>query len=163
MRPEKISDVALSSDPQFHGQDGALRLIIPATERSVRRGLQTIKSGMSDLNMSQDDWSTIELVVAEVLNNIVEHAYQESGDGLIETHLDYTKEALNCRIIDTGCRMPNGELPDGAQKNLDCDIADLPEGGFGWFLIHQLTQDLNYERDSNRNTLSFRLPFQSVP
>ncbi|MFT6168847.1 MAG: serine/threonine-protein kinase RsbW [Celeribacter sp.] len=159
MRPEKISDVSLSCDTQFHGEDGALRLIIPANERSVRRGLQTIKSGMSDLRLSQDDWSTIELVVAEVLNNIVEHAYREHGDGLIETHLDYSKGALYCKVIDTGCQMPNGQLPDGAQKDLNCQIADLPEGGFGWFLIHQLTQDLNYARQENRNTLSFRLPF----
>lgn len=159
MRPEKISDVSLSGDSHFRGEDGALRLIIPATERSVRRGLLTIKSGMSDLNLSQDDWSTVELVVAEVLNNIVEHAYHESENGLIETHLDYAKDALHCKIIDTGRPMPNGELPEGAQKDLTCDIEDLPEGGFGWFLIHQLTRDLNYTRHSNKNTLTFMLPF----
>jgi serine/threonine-protein kinase RsbW len=159
MRPEKISDVSLSSDSHYHGENGALRLVIPANERAVRRGLLAIKSGMSDLSLSQEDWSTVELVIAEVLNNIVEHAYSESGSGLIETHLDYSHDTLHCKVIDTGRSMPNGKLPEGAPKDLTCDIADLPEGGFGWFLIHQLTRDLNYTRHANQNTLSFRLPF----
>ncbi|MEM5477286.1 ATP-binding protein [Pacificibacter sp. AS14] len=161
MRPEKILDVSLSSDRNFQGDNGALRLIIPANERSVRRGLLTIKSGMSNLSLSQEDWSTVELVIAEVLNNIVEHAYSDSESGLIEAHLDYSHDTLQCKVIDTGRSMPNGKLPKGAPKDLTCNIADLPEGGFGWFLIHQLTRDLNYARHSNQNTLSFRLPFAS--
>jgi len=163
MRPEKNSDVStcasLGDDYNHHCGNGVLRLIIPANDRSVRRGLQTIKSSMSNLSLSQDDWSTVELVIAEVLNNIVKHAYSASDTGLIEAHLNYSKETLDCTIIDTGHSMPNGELPKGAQIDLTCDIADLPEGGFGWILIHQLTRELNYARRANQNTLSFRLPF----
>lgn len=159
MRPEKISNASLNGDGNFYGENSVLRLIIPANERSVRCGLMTIKSAMSNLSMSHDDWSTVELVIAEVLNNIVEHAYSESDSGLIETHLDYEHGALHCKVVDTGRSMPNGELPEGAPKDLTCDIADLPEGGFGWFLIHQLTRDLNYVRHLNQNTLSFKLPF----
>lgn len=159
MRPEKNSDVSLGDDCNNHGENGTLRLIIPANGRSVRHGLQTIRSGMSDLRLSHDDWSTVELVMAEVLNNIVEHAYSANDAGLIEAHLDYSKETLYCTVIDTGRSMPNGELPKGAQIDLTCDIADLPEGGFGWFLIHHLTRDLNYARHANQNTLSFLLPF----
>jgi serine/threonine-protein kinase RsbW len=161
MRPEKISNASLSCDSHYNGQNGTLRLIIPANERSVRHGLQAIKSGMSNLRLSQDDWSTVELVLAEILNNIVEHAYSDSESGLIETYLDYSKDILHCKVIDTGRSMPNGQLPEGAPKDVTCDIQDLPEGGFGWFLIHRLTCDLNYARHADQNTLSFRLPFES--
>lgn len=151
----------MSSDRNYHGRNGVLRLVIPANDRSVRRGLMTIKSGMSNLNLSQDDWSTVELVIAEVLNNIVEHAYANSDTGLIEAHLDYSQDTLHCKVIDTGRSMPNGKLPKGAPKDVTCDISDLPEGGFGWFFIHHLTRDLHYARHANQNTLSFRLPFES--
>lgn len=157
MRPERMHDTPASSSPVLCGADGVLRLVIPANERSVRRGLLCIKLGLKNLNLDADDWSTIELVIAEVFNNIVEHAYSERSTGLIEAQMTYTKGALQCEIVDTGCPMPNGTLPQGEQKNLDCDLADLPEGGFGWFLIRQLTSDLNYERAAGHNILSFQM------
>jgi serine/threonine-protein kinase RsbW len=163
MRHERIPDTSLCSDPEFQVKESALRIIIPANEKSVRRGLHSMKAGLSGLNLSPDDWGTVEIVIAEVLNNIVEHAYSERNGGVIETHLSYSGESLSCAISDTGRPMPNGKLPDGAQKNLDCDIADLPEGGFGWFLIHHLTHDLYYGRDNGRNTVTFRLQFGATP
>ena len=32
-----------------------------------------------------------------------------------------------------------------------------PEGGFGWALIRELAQELGYERDGDRNRLTFLL------
>ncbi len=50
--------------------------------------------------------------------------------------------------------MPDGELPIG--RLTDPKIAkDLPEGGFGWFLIRNLSQDLTYDRDEDKNILGF--------
>ncbi|MEN8833487.1 ATP-binding protein [Pacificibacter sp.] len=145
--------------PATDKEEAALRLVIPANEEAVREGLSTIKSGLSDLEFSQDEWSTLELVVAEVLNNIVVHAYQERNDGMIETHMDHSNGSLLCKIIDTGNPMPGGELPNKPQSDLTCATEDLPEGGFGWFLIRQLTKDLNYGRMEDQNVLTFRLKF----
>ena len=39
------------------------------------------------------------------------------------------------------------------------DPAGLPEGGFGWFLIQDLTQALCYYRRESRNYLAFNIPF----
>ncbi|WP_245605407.1 ATP-binding protein [Roseicyclus elongatus] len=35
---------------------------------------------------------------------------------------------------------------------------DLPEGGFGWLLIHQISTALTYRRDGGENRLSLTLP-----
>ena len=35
---------------------------------------------------------------------------------------------------------------------------ELPEGGFGWYLIQDLTQELCYYREDRRNFLAFRIP-----
>ena len=58
------------------------------------------------------------------------------------------------RVVDTGLPMPGGEAPAGKLGKL-LEIQDLPEGGFGWFLIRSLTQELTYQREGNQNTLSF--------
>ncbi|WP_280514091.1 hypothetical protein [Allosediminivita pacifica] len=40
------------------------------------------------------------------------------------------------------------------------DPAGLPEGGFGWFLIHELARELAYRHDGGMNRLTFRLPLR---
>ncbi|RPE64862.1 serine/threonine-protein kinase RsbW [Pacificibacter maritimus] len=160
MRHEKLADATFESIVRQRATDHSLRLIIPANERAVRRGLSGIKAGLSSINLVDDDWSTIEIVLAEVLNNIVEHAYSDGEVGLIETQLDFDGKYLWCTTIDSGRPMPNGKLPEGAQKDLNCNLEDLPEGGFGWYLIHKLTEDLHYGRDQGRNMVTFRLNIQ---
>ncbi|HEX9858159.1 MAG TPA: ATP-binding protein, partial [Paracoccaceae bacterium] len=97
---------------------------------------------------------TAELVLAEVLNNIVEHAYA-SASGDIELTLHLHQSELVCRIEDRGLPMPGERLPVGDLRRIDGD--DLPEGGFGWHLIRTLSRELNYRRINGRNQLSFRL------
>ena len=57
--------------------------------------------------------------------------------------------------------MPGGDLP-GARQATIVDVADLPEGGFGWYLIRTLTQELTYLRDGERNLLSMCIDVDSI-
>jgi len=53
--------------------------------------------------------------------------------------------------------MPDGKLPLGDLAPLDAELDDLPEGGFGWFLIQHLARDVTYTRVDNENHLKMRL------
>lgn len=134
-----------------------LHLFFQADPASVRRALETALGVIHDLVPASERSSAVEIVLAEVLNNIVEHAYGESGRGLIELEVDRAPVGLVFRIRDEGLEMPGGAVPPGAPQDLDVSERDLPEGGFGWFLIHELTEDLAYRRVGNRNELSFRI------
>ena len=61
---------------------------------------------------------------------------------------------LKVSVYDQGLPMPDEHLPKGELAPL-IDGEDLPEGGFGWFLIRTLTLDLEYERDGSFNKLRF--------
>ncbi len=106
--------------------------------------------------LPEPDRGTAEIVLAEVLNNIVEHA-QAPKAGDIEVLLSHTTQGLACTVIDRGLRMPGGRLPEGVPASLSVPTGDLPEGGFGWHLIRLLATDLAYRRHGDRNELSFRL------
>ena len=54
------------------------------------------------------------------------------------------------------------ELPDG-RLAAAAEIQDLPEGGFGWYLIRTLTTDLTYLREGICNTLSFCVDVDDQP
>jgi serine/threonine-protein kinase RsbW len=66
---------------------------------------------------------------------------------------------LACLIVDSGVSLPDGVIPAGLLPGMaDVALEDLPEGGFGWYLIRSLTRDLAYTRDQGVNRLSFILP-----
>ncbi|MEO0664664.1 MAG: ATP-binding protein [Pseudomonadota bacterium] len=123
----------------------------------VRNSLKTLMADMEGRDYLPEERGTVELVLAEVLNNVAEHAYEEKGDGRIQLDLSYQTGGIAIELQDYGKPMPGGQTPLGMPHNLDVEVEDLPEGGFGWFLIGELAKDLVYERRGDTNFLSFRM------
>lgn len=132
---------------------GEVRFTLQADARSVRDGLRRALAAEPLLSLSGEDRGNAEIVLAEVLNNVVEHAHP-SGSGPILLVLSSGEGLLHCRIEDEGVAMPGGGLPAGHPPN----PADLPEGRFGWHLIRRICHGLRYERSGGGNRLSFSLP-----
>lgn len=101
-----------------------------------------------------------ELVIAEVLNNIVEHAYEDRAGGEIHLRLKFGPEQLTVAFTDFGQPMPDGTLPKGERASLDVASEDMPEGGFGWFLIRSLSDKLDYRHDGSSNQLTLTIPLR---
>ncbi len=133
-----------------------VHLVFPGNQMAVRKALAECMKGLVDLALSDEHKTEVELVLAEVLNNVVEHAYQECDIGVIELEVLRDEDEIRVKVLDDGVPMPGGSMPGGRPHDLDnLGEQDLPEGGFGWFLIRELTHDLHYRRDGNRNHLSF--------
>lgn len=96
-----------------------------------------------------------EMALAECLNNIAEHAYEERGDGKIDLWLTVAQGRLHVMIRDQGTPLPNESLPIAKAPDVSCGLDDLPEGGFGWFLIHSVTENLRYARRGAENWTGF--------
>lgn len=129
--------------------------LLVSTQRAVRDALREVFLHPVTSGLTDEARGSAEIVLAEALNNIVEHAYSQD-DGKIEVRLQATKGVLRCDVFDCGAPMPKSELPKGLPQPIG-DLATLPEGGFGWFLIRTLTQNLAYRRNGARNHLSFQL------
>jgi len=131
------------------------RIVLASDPKAVRDALIRLFAMPPLRDLSPDGRGTAEIVLAEALNNVVEHAYAQFG-GVIEVTLDYEHPNLSCEVVDSGLPMPGGRLPNGTPIPLDGQH-DLPEGGFGWFLIRSLTRTMVYRHSGGRNTLAFRL------
>ncbi|MCX7286782.1 MAG: ATP-binding protein [Rhodobacterales bacterium] len=148
-------------DPAANG--ARFSLGFPADPAEVRQALTGLLAAPAVSTLVDSDRGTVELVLAEVLNNIVEHAYA-GGTGPVEVDLWATASGLNFQVADAGNPMPEGTLPDGHLPDFlrsgdgPTVLSDLPEGGFGWHLIRSLTRDLTYARQGGRNLLSFAIP-----
>jgi len=148
----------VSADPPATAAGGVLsRTAFRATFDNVRLAIEKAKTSMQPLGLSPDDESSVELILAEALNNVVEHAYPPGQPGNVKLVLRHGRAGILIEIRDTGRPMPNGKTPLGLhphEKNAD---DSLPEGGYGWFLIRQLARDVVYDRENGENFLIFRV------
>lgn len=131
---------------------------IESGELAVRTALEQFLDALKPLELDVEECGTIELVLAEVLNNIVEHAYPPSEPtGMIDISCTQKPDGLMVHIVDAGLSMPDGKMPLGEMASVDVDLEDMPEGGFGWFLIQHLARDVTYCRVGSENHLKMRL------
>ena len=130
-----------------------LALRIDSTTQSVREAVTRAVAALDAAGLDAHVRDIAEIVLAEALNNVVHHAYGGRPGGGIRLCLSIAPEGVHVDIADSGGPMPGLCLPPGTPPVVE----DLPEGGFGWYLIRTLTCDLAYSREDGENRLRFRL------
>ena len=126
---------------------------------AIRGALSVIRENLAPLALPREELCIVELIVAEVLNNIVDHAFDDHPHpGSIRIHGSYGPDGLKFRFTDLGKPMPRSALR-ASQDAIPCvDPLTLPEGGFGMGLIKRLTDNLDYSRTGALNCLTMRIP-----
>ncbi|WP_438992030.1 ATP-binding protein [Lentibacter sp.] len=138
-----------------------IQLEFSGSELGVRKALQTIIDGLVGGGHCQNDLGLVEVVLAEVFNNIVEHAYEAGSAGRIFVSVTVCAERFCFLVTDEGRALPFEAISQGGLPELDGPLETLPEGGFGWYLVRKLASDLSYQRKDGRNELMFSMPFQA--
>ena len=142
---------------------GTFHAVFAADQTAVRAALRAALARFVR-QVSAEEAGTLELVLAEVMNNVAEHAPlgQAEQARLPVIHLCIVRHSsgLACALTDDGISLPDDCLLPRSLPPMVAD--DLPEGGFGWFLIQDLTQALCYYREESRNYLAFSIPFAQM-
>ena len=157
--PHEAAMNQVSAAPPATAAGGVLsRTAFRATFDNVRLAIENAMSTLQPLGLSAEEASSVEIVLAEALNNVVEHAYPRGQTGDVKLVLRHGRAGLLIEIRDNGKPMPNGRTPDG-EHPADSAVQDsTPEGGYGWFLIRNLARDMVYDRENGENFLIFRMP-----
>ncbi|MFW8593639.1 ATP-binding protein [Cribrihabitans neustonicus] len=125
-----------------------------ATDMDARAGIADIVSRLRTLGVPGERADEVQIALTEAVNNVVEHAYAGTAPGDVTIGCQLHAEQLWVNIRDAGGPYPGGQLPDGKPADVSVPHTDLPEGGFGWFLIRELTSQIKYERTGSGNNLS---------
>lgn len=115
---------------------------------AVREALLRIEA-RALVGLAQDEREIALLVLAEVLNNVAEHAYR-GGAGPVTVCLWQSGGVLRVQVLDRGAKAPPFDvvaLPDPA---------DLPDGGFGLGLIRTLARKVDRRHRFGCNVQRFR-------
>ena len=118
----------------------------------MRRALSAL---VGEGPLSPEEWYQVKLCVAEAVNNAIIHAYGRQRGHPVEVEVELAADQVVCRIADHGKPMPEGLLRQ--KPRLDyCpkDVAGLPEGGMGLYIMHQVMDRVEYESKNGRNVLT---------
>ncbi|MBU9698249.1 ATP-binding protein [Rhodobacteraceae bacterium HSP-20] len=122
------------------------RHVIAADPAAVRGLLQRLESDPALARLTAEERDCTLLVLAEALNNVVEHGYA-GGAGWIGLLPGRGPAGRAWRIVDAA-----GPVPRGAVRA--AMPAGAAEGGFGWPLILALTERVRMRRQRGMNVLS---------
>ena len=136
---------------------GAHTIRIDATPEGVRDGIRWINELFPEGSVPLDILAGMEIAVAEILNNVVEHAYAGVSDGKVHMVVDVEPTDLLFTIVDDGVPMPTGRLPSGAPADPNRPDFEQEEGGYGLYMIRQIARKLRYRRLGDQNQLTFRV------
>lgn len=148
------------SIPRAEGAPDIILCLI-ASELMIRATLLRLRHGLQRAGAAPDLVERAELLLAEILNNIAEHAYGGTTPGRIELRCALGPAGLVITVRDWGRPLPHALLrppctADPPQPT--CAVDSLPEGGFGWSIIHQMAQKLRAYREVDCNQLQCYLP-----
>ena len=130
-----------------------------ATPESVRETLIDLRARLSAIGLEERHLATVEIATAEALNNIVEHACCGLDTQEIRLNGMLRGDRLRLCLRDGGHPLPDGRLPDGPRPDPTGPQDTLPEGGFGWHLIRDLTERVRYHRVGGANHLWLQFHF----
>ncbi|MCA9570873.1 MAG: ATP-binding protein [Myxococcales bacterium] len=93
--------------------------------------------------------------VGELVNNIIEHAFEERSGHDILVEIQADDVALHLRVTDHGRPVPDGLFEGVRAPRVDPDdVPGLPEGGMGLYIARQLFHQLDWRNQDGANVLS---------
>lgn len=125
-----------------------------AVHRTSHEELADLVAAIEALG-EEDGWSgdltfRISLVVDELVQNVVDYAYNDtSGD--VEVAVTSRDETVIIEITDEG--KPFDPLTDAPAPDLTSPIESRPIGGLGVHFTMTLMDDVEYHRESGQNRL----------
>ena len=103
---------------------------------------------------SDKDVYNIQLATDEAASNIIEHAYENQPDGILELSCGIRGDVITIILIDHGESFDPSEIP---LPDLKADLSERKIGGLGIFLMRKLMDEVSYEpRSDKSNILTMR-------
>lgn len=134
------------------------KIIIPATPDQLSGVLKEISTYALQSGATEETVGQIELVLEELLVNIINYAYpQEPGTIEVRYHLS-KPSLLTFEIIDNGIPFDPLAMPE---VDTEAPLEDRSIGGLGIFLVRNIAEDVDYQRQNGKNILMVSMALTS--
>ncbi len=129
----------------------SIKLSIKSDAKNVSFVCNTVTDFLRNMNVEKQTRDKIELCLAEALNNIIRHAYKNNPGKLVNIKVEKEGNEIRIILVDYGIPRPENVKPTLCFD--PDDIENLPEGGFGLYLIDNLMDENIYRTADGKNVL----------
>jgi serine/threonine-protein kinase RsbW len=128
-------------------------ITLPAKLDSLYESMNFVSSCAREQGFSKERISEIELALEEVLVNIFNYAYKESGlDGNVEITCKLADaQSFVIEIADSGVPF---DILAVSEPDVTAEIDKRPIGGLGVFFVKQFMDNVQYRREAGKNILT---------
>ncbi len=131
--------------------NSSIKLSVKSDAKNVSFVCETVGNFLKNFNVDKSTRDKVELCLAEALNNIIRHAYKNNPENLVNIKAEKSGNEIKIALVDYGIPRPANAKPT---LNFDPeDIENLPEGGFGLYLIENLMDENLYKTVAGKNIL----------
>lgn len=106
------------------------------------------------LGMDENASNAVELCVVEAVTNVIKHSYGGLPGHEASVVIEAQPDRLTIKVSSTGAGIPRGKLEKPRLDFNPKDIARLPQGGMGIYLIHKIMNEVKYDEAEGINTLT---------
>jgi serine/threonine-protein kinase RsbW len=99
---------------------------------------------------SDKDVYNIQLATDEAASNIIEHAYENQPDGILDLSCGIQSDVITIVLIDHGESFDPSDVPP---PDLKADLSDRKIGGLGLFLMRKLMDEVHYESRPDKSNI----------
>ena len=122
-----------------------------ATLKNLRLFLEFVKKFAQKKGFNAETSYALVLVAEEILVNIVNYAYPHKEGGEVEIKLSISNNIFLICIIDEGVPFNITSVKD---PDITLTLAKRNIGGMGVYIVKSFMDEINYERNRNRNILT---------
>jgi len=128
-------------------------ITLPATLDSLYESMNFVSFHAREQGFSNERISEIELALEEVLVNIFNYAYKDSGlDGNVEITCTLADaQSFVIEIADSGVPF---NIMTVCEPDVTAEIDKRPIGGLGVFFVKRLMDEVHYRREPEKNILT---------
>ncbi len=133
----------------------SIRLEIDSDLRNTTLMAMAVRGLCTMTSLSETDVNRVELCLVEIVNNAIEHAYNNESDHTVEAMIRLTKQQLQIMISDWGTPIPDGCLSVNEPGLSDPELPEtLMVSGRGLYLVTTLMDSVEYSSDQGKNSLT---------
>lgn len=110
-----------------------------------------IEKVAAEAGLDENQCYAVQMAVDEAATNIIEHAYRDVEDGMIELRIEHLHDKLVIIVHDEGEPFDPGNVK---QYDVEVPLEDMQERGAGLHLIKKLMDEVEFEFSAEQgNTL----------
>lgn len=103
---------------------------------------------------STEEWHEVESGIGEAVNNAIIHAYGREAGHKVKVEVRIEPDRVVCTVTDHGRPLPPEARKKPKLEVVPEKVEELPEGGMGLYIIHQVMDRIEYESKEGRNVLT---------